>query len=593
VRSAPADKVDDFDPIALAERRSAEGRSFQDHEVVLNGYTSWVDLQPGQQLRDSQRTADLDALAVDHDQHAISPARPGAMCASAYRAPSAAVKAQAHATPAFSRSMVTAVCASAPTEPRTFTRPRCSESLHTQPRQGKLDRGENAMLTATGHDVSAALMYRRNRERSRAIFGLLNERTYYSQPIPLRHPIVFYEGHLPAFSFNTLVKKALGRPSIDTWLETLFARGIDPADSEAPLGPDAIIEKNQRAWPSRALVRQFAEEADRQVLAALEHAELDRPGHPLLDHGEAVHAILEHEAMHQETLLYMWHRLPFDVKRRPHDYMPRVDGQAPPSEWVEVPGGHVTLGVDRGSIPFGWDNEFQACSAEVSSFSIERFDVTNARFLEFVDAGGYTDQRWWRPDDWKWITADSVRHPLFWERQGDGWWWHGMFELVPLPPSWPVFVSQAEADAFARWAGARLPTEAEFQRAAFGTPEGDERRHSWGDAEPDPARGVFDFSSWDPEPTGSHHAGASAWGIEDLVGNGWEWTATPFAPFKGFRPMASYPEYSADFFDGEHFVMKGASPATARGLLRPTFRNWFRPRYPYVYATFRCVKNGR
>ena len=104
------------------------------------------------------------------------------------------------------------------------------------------------------------------------------------------------------------------------------------------------------------------------------------------------------------------------------------------------------------------------------------------------------------------------------------------------------------------------------------------------------AHGVFDFASWDPQPAGSHPAGASAWGVEDLVGNGWEWTSTPFAPFPGFRAMASYPEYSADFFDGQHFVMKGASPVTARELLRPTFRNWFRARYPYVYATFRCVK---
>ena len=99
------------------------------------------------------------------------------------------------------------------------------------------------------------------------------------------------------------------------------------------------------------------------------------------------------------------------------------------------------------------------------------------------------------------------------------------------------------------------------------------------------------MSSWDPQPVGTHPKGASAWGVEDLVGNGWEWTSSVFTPFPGFHPMASYPEYSADFFDGEHFVMKGASPATARELLRPTFRNWFRARYPYVYATFRCVTN--
>lgn len=164
-----------------------------------------------------------------------------------------------------------------------------------------------------------------------------------------------------------------------------------------------------------------------------------------------------------------------------------------------------------------------------------------------------------------------------------------MFDRFPLPLGWPTYVSHAEASAFARWRGTRLPTEAEFQRAAFGSSDG-ERVHPWGDAVPSPAHGVFDISSWDPEPAGAHPQGASAFGVEDLVGNGWEWTSSTFAPFPGFRPMPSYPEYSADFFDGEHFVMKGASPATARELLRPTFRNWFRPRYPYVYATFRCAR---
>jgi formylglycine-generating enzyme required for sulfatase activity len=166
-----------------------------------------------------------------------------------------------------------------------------------------------------------------------------------------------------------------------------------------------------------------------------------------------------------------------------------------------------------------------------------------------------------------------------------------MFDTLPLPLAWPVYVTWAEASAFARWRGARLPTEAEFQRAAYGTDARVARRYPWGDEPPDSRRGVFDFNSWDPEPAGSHPAGQSAWGVEDLVGNGWEWTASTFAPFAGFSPLPSYPEYSADFFDGEHFVMKGASPATARELIRPSFRNWFRPRYPHVYATFRCARS--
>jgi formylglycine-generating enzyme required for sulfatase activity len=154
-----------------------------------------------------------------------------------------------------------------------------------------------------------------------------------------------------------------------------------------------------------------------------------------------------------------------------------------------------------------------------------------------------------------------------------------------------VYVTWAEARAFARWRGARLPTEAEFHRAAYGSDSPAVRRFPWGNAPPGPERGTFNFDSWDPAPAGSHPAGRSAFGVEDLVGNGWEWTASTFAPFAGFSPLPSYPEYSADFFDGEHFVMKGASPATARELIRPSFRNWFRPRYPHVYATFRCARS--
>lgn len=430
--------------------------------------------------------------------------------------------------------------------------------------------------------------YRRNRQRSRQIFNLLTDDAYYARPIGLRHPIVFYDGHLPAFSFLTIVKRGLGGASIDEHLERLFARGIDPeGDALSPEG-------SAGSWPSREVVDAFVAEADRRVLEAIEHADIDQPGHPLLDKAEAVFAILEHEAMHQETLLYMWHRLPFEQKARPVGYVPSTSGEIPRQSWIEIPSGGATLGVDPGAIPFSWDNERPAHMTQVAGFSIEQHNVTNAAFQEFVDAGGYDDERLWRREDWAWIRKEGVRHPLYWESDGREWFWRGMFDRLRLPASWPVYVSQAEASAFARWRDCRLPTEAEYQRAAFGQPAGPERMHPWGDEAPCAGRhGVFDFCSWDPKPAGSHRAGRSAFGVDDLVGNGWEWTSTPFAPFPGFRSLPSYPEYSADFFDGEHFVMKGASPATASELLRPTFRNWFRPRYPYVYASFRCAKDAR
>src|SRR5919108_336625 len=199
--------------------------------------------------------------------------------------------------------------------------------------------------------------YTRNRARSKALFDLVHEESYYSRPISLRHPIVFYEGHLPAFSFNTLVKRGLGRPSIDARLETLFARGIDPHESQQ--------SSSALQWPDRAVVQQFADEADRQVLDALANADIDRPGDPLLDRAEAAFAILEHEAMHQETLLYMWHQLPLMEKRRPSGYSPVVGNTEPAAEWCEVPAGRATLGIDRDVLPFGWDNEFPSCIADV------------------------------------------------------------------------------------------------------------------------------------------------------------------------------------------------------------------------------------
>lgn len=148
-----------------------------------------------------------------------------------------------------------------------------------------------------------------------------------------------------------------------------------------------------------------------------------------------------------------------------------------------------------------------------------------------------------------------------------------MFEALPFPSDWPVYVSHAEASAYARWKGRRLMTEAEWHRASEGaTP------------------GHVDFAGFDPVPVGSCPETASIHGVQDVIGNGWEWTSTIFGPFAGFTPMRSYPEYSSDFFDGEHYVMKGASPATARELIRPSFRNWFRGNYPYVYAKFRTVR---
>jgi gamma-glutamyl hercynylcysteine S-oxide synthase len=449
--------------------------------------------------------------------------------------------------------------------------------------------------------------FAKNRARSAQLFAMLDADTYYQRPISLRNPIVFYEGHLPAFNVIVLIKRGLGQPGVDEKLERLFARGIDPEDEQA------AAANASSPWPSREAVQTYARAADDLMIEALRHATIDRPGHPVLDRAEGAYTALEHEAMHQETLLYMWHRLPHAVKQAPENnargaVLTAADRTPPVPRIAHVPAGRTTLGASRHAgglnvVPFGWDNEFDAHVHDVPAFDIDVYNVTNADFLRFMDAGGYDRREFWTEEGWNWREAQMVTHPIFWERRADqngeqAWHWRGQFEYIPLPLAWPVYVSHAEACAYAEWAGGRLPTEAEYHRAAFGTPQsgdgrGPERQYPWGDAPPDATRANLDFERWDPVAVGSRPLGASAWGVEDLVGNGWEWTSTIFEPFPGFKPMAAYPEYSADFFDGQHYVMKGASPVTAKELVRPSFRNWFRHTYPYVYATFRCVRDPR
>jgi iron(II)-dependent oxidoreductase len=406
--------------------------------------------------------------------------------------------------------------------------------------------------------------YLRNRARSRELFAIPAPEAYLDRPIPLRLPIVFYDGHLPAFSYNTLMRAALGAPSIDPLFEGIFERGIDPPDERS-----AAPRVAPPAWPHPDAVAAFGAAVDRAVLTALAEADLtDGARSPMLERAQAAYTILEHEELHHETLLYMLHRLPFEHKRAARYAEARAAAPAARVP-VEVGAGLATLGAEADDVEFGWDNEFSRTQIAVAAFEIGAGSVTNADWLAFVRDGGPIAP-FWRERDGEFELLTQ-------------------FEAIALPPAWPVYATHEQAQAYARWRGGRLPTEAEYHRAAYGTPEGDERRFPWGDDAPTAAHGNFGFRRFDPEPVGASPAGASAWGVYDLVGNGWEWTATPFAPLPGFAPMASYPAYSADFFDGAHYVLKGASPVTALPLIRRSFRNWYRADYPYVYAKFRLV----
>ena len=251
--------------------------------------------------------------------------------------------------------------------------------------------------------------FRRNRRRTQQWFDLVKPEAYYEQPISLRNPVVFYEGHAAAFNVNTLVKRGLARAGADASLETLFERGIDPHESTSNSAP-APADR----WPDRSTVRAFADETDALVHDAIYSDEATRADNEFLRDGLAIYTILEHEMTHHETLLYMYQWLPYDMKRCPEGYEPIAGGLPPRGATAVVPTGRASLGATPGAEPFGWDNEFPGRTTDVPAFEIDVYDVTNRDFLEFVEAGGYERPEFWTPENWQWRQRERLQHPIFW-----------------------------------------------------------------------------------------------------------------------------------------------------------------------------------
>lgn len=367
-----------------------------------------------------------------------------------------------------------------------------------------------------------------SRKTTDDLFRLVPDEAIYDRPIAERHCIIFYVGHVEAFDWNLL--RTGGRASE---LDRLFAFGIDPEVGRGPSDTPAD-------WPSLAQTRRYVDETrdlvDRASAGASE---------------QMLNVAMEHRLMHAETLAYLLHRQPYDRKLRCVD-APARDAARHPDAMIEIPAGIARLGCGEG---FGWDNEFEVYETPVPGFRVSRYKVTNGDYLSFAREG--------------------AGPPPFWIQRGDRWMYRGMFDETPLPLQWPVYITHEQASAYAAWKGMRLPSETEFHRYAYG-------------ATPEPNGGNLDFRRWDPVPVTA--GPVNGFGLSQPASNGWEWTSTTFGPFEGFRAFPFYPGYSADFFDGQHFVLKGASPRTARKLARPSFRNWFRRDYPYMYATFRLVE---
>jgi formylglycine-generating enzyme required for sulfatase activity len=412
------------------------------------------------------------------------------------------------------------------------------------------------MIAKTPTTTRPTQMLTQARAGTDALFGMVRPEAWHERPVPERHRLLFYVGHLEAFDWN-LISQAAAVPAFHPEFDQLFAFGIDPKPGQLP-------QDEPSDWPGISEVQRY----NRRVREAI-----DDISHRVSE--QILSVALEHRLMHAETFAYLLHHLSIDRKTIP-PVAPLPPGPSPIPVMREIPGGRATLGQPReqtdGQNRFGWDNEFESHEVSVAPFAMSKYKVTNREYLEFVRAG--------------------AKPPHFWRWREHQWHWRGMAGELPLPLDWPVYVTHEEARAFAAWTGKRLPTEAEFHRAAYGTVHGEEERlYPWGCDPPDSRRGNFDGNRWDPVPVTATPLGDSAFGLSQLVGNGWEWTSTVFGPFPGFRTFPFYPGYSARFFDGEHYVLKGASPRTDARLLRRSFRNWFRPDYPYVYAGFRCVED--
>ncbi|MBA4108826.1 MAG: ergothioneine biosynthesis protein EgtB [Leptothrix sp. (in: Bacteria)] len=429
-------------------------------------------------------------------------------------------------------------------------------------------------------DVRPQLLARWRDARSitDALFDGLRPEVLYQRPIAERHRIIFYLGHLEAFDWNLLTsRRAVTASAVNAGFNQLFAFGIDPVGTGLP-------QDLPSDWPDLQAIHDYRQSVRDGLDELVATLPVSWPG-PWAGGGGRhfdaaclLNVAIEHRLMHAETLAYMLHRLPVGSWRA-ETPMPQAPHAAPVPKpaMVSIPSGSVMLGESRANAQaFGWDNEFPAHEVAVPAFSIDQHMVTNGQYLAFMVDGGYERPEFWQPQDWAWRESHGIRQPVFWRCDRDGWLLRAMHHDLPLPLDWPVYVSHAEASAYASWAGKALPTEGQWMRAASGVQLGEEGLCN------------ANFRRWDPEPVQACPQ-ASEFGVVGMFGNGWEWTRSAFEPAEGFEAFPFYPGYSKDFFDGKHFVLKGGSPRTAACMLRPSFRNWFQAHYQHVYAGLRCV----
>jgi len=419
-----------------------------------------------------------------------------------------------------------------------------------------------------------------SRRRLLDLLWPLPEEVLTAQHSPLMSPAVWDLAHVANFEEQWLLR-ALGEEGV-AGVET--DRLYDAFRTPRP-----IRGKLPLLGLKEALA--YAEQVRARVLRVLDGLDEDtvlRIG-ALVDRGFVYGMVAQHEHQHIETLVATLQLVTTTaIAPFPAATVRLADRPSGPRE-VQVPGGVFGMGTDRA---WAYDNERPRHSVDVPAFHIDRHPVTNEEFSAFIEDGGYRRGELWDEAGWQFRTAEKLEHPLFWRHAGGGWERRRFGVWEPLPAREPVcHVCWYEAGAYARWAGRRLPTEAEWEKAASSAPDGVERRFPWGDAPPGADRANLWPVSGQPGPVGCFPAGASACGAEQLVGDVWEWTASDFVPYPGFRAFP-YAEYSAVFFGPEYKVLRGGSWAVAPEAARNTFRNWDYPIRRQIFAGFRCARDA-
>jgi len=416
----------------------------------------------------------------------------------------------------------------------------------------------------------------RARRRSESLtVGVLDDAELTAQHSPIMSPLVWDFAHVGNQEELWLVRDAGGREPVRADIDELYDAFKHPRKDRPAL---PLLDPRQSA----AYIREVREKA----LDVLEEVPME--GRRLTEGGFVFGMIVQHEQQHVETMLATHQlRAGAAVLDAPPAPPSTVDPSALPAT-VLVPAGPFEMGTSIE--PWALDNERPAHPVDVPAFRIDTFPVSNADYAAFVEAGGYDDPRWWTAEGWDHRQQAGLAAPAGWTRDGDRWWRRRFGRDEPVPANEPVqHVTWFEADAYARWSGARLPTEAEWEKAARWDPAtGRSRRYPWGDDDPTPQRANLGGVHLGPAERGAYPSGASPLGVHQLVGDVWEWCASDFRGYPGFEPYP-YREYSEVFFGDGYRMLRGGSWATDAAACRSTFRNWDLPIRRQIFTGFRCA----